>query len=61
MDEASTWTKKINHPSEVQKMGDKVECIVMDIDKEKRRISLSMKQPSSPATWCPRPWLPWAT
>jgi transcriptional accessory protein Tex/SPT6 len=34
---------KINHPSEVLKKGDKVECIVMAIDKEKRRISLSMK------------------
>jgi small subunit ribosomal protein S1 len=38
-----SWTKKINHPSEVLKKGDKVECIVMAIDKEKRRISLSMK------------------
>jgi small subunit ribosomal protein S1 len=38
-----SWTKKINHPSEVLKKGDRVECIVMAIDKEKRRISLSMK------------------
>jgi small subunit ribosomal protein S1 len=38
-----SWTKKINHPSEILKKGDKVECIVMAIDKEKRRISLSMK------------------
>jgi len=38
-----SWTKKINHPSEVFKKGDKVECIVLAIDKEKRRISLSMK------------------
>ncbi len=38
-----SWTKKINHPSEVLKKGDKVECIVLAIDKEKRRISLSMK------------------
>ena len=38
-----SWAKKINHPSEVLKKGDKVECIVMAIDKEKRRISLSMK------------------
>ncbi len=41
-----SWTKKINHPSEVLKKGDKVECIVMAIDKEKRRISLSMKHTS---------------
>jgi small subunit ribosomal protein S1 len=38
-----SWTKKINHPSEILKKGDRVECIVMAIDKEKRRISLSMK------------------
>jgi small subunit ribosomal protein S1 len=38
-----SWTKKINHPSEVLKKGDQVECIVLAIDKEKRRISLSMK------------------
>ncbi len=38
-----SWTKKINHPSEALKKGDQVECIVLAIDKEKRRISLSMK------------------
>jgi small subunit ribosomal protein S1 len=38
-----SWTKKINHPSEILKKGDRVECIVMAIDKDKRRISLSMK------------------
>jgi len=38
-----SWTKKINHPSEVVKKGDNVEAIVLAIDKEKRRISLSMK------------------
>jgi small subunit ribosomal protein S1 len=38
-----SWTKKVNHPSEILKKGDAVECIVLAIDKEKRRISLSMK------------------
>jgi len=38
-----SWTKKINHPSEMVKKGDKVECVVLAVDKEKRRISLSMK------------------
>ncbi len=38
-----SWTKKVNHPSEILKKGDVVECIVLAIDKEKRRISLSMK------------------
>jgi small subunit ribosomal protein S1 len=38
-----SWTRKVNHPSEILKKGDTVECIVLAIDKEKRRISLSMK------------------
>lgn len=38
-----SWTKKVNHPSEILKKGDVVECIVLAIDKDKRRISLSMK------------------
>ena len=38
-----SWTKKINHPSEMVKKGDKVECVVLAVDKEKRRISLSLK------------------
>ncbi|MCE9637636.1 MAG: 30S ribosomal protein S1 [Planctomycetes bacterium] len=39
-----SWTKRINHPSEVVKVGDKVEVIVLDINKEKKEISLGMKQ-----------------
>ena len=38
-----SWTKKITHPNEMVKKGDKVECVVLAVDKEKRRISLSMK------------------
>jgi small subunit ribosomal protein S1 len=38
-----SWTKKIQHPSEMLKKGDKVECIVLAVDREKRRISLSIK------------------
>lgn len=38
-----SWTKKINHPSELVKKGDRVECVVLAVDREKRRISLSMK------------------
>jgi small subunit ribosomal protein S1 len=38
-----SWTKKINHPSEILKKGDKVELVILAVDKEKRRISLSMK------------------
>jgi len=39
-----SWTKKINHPSEVLKKGDEVDAIVIDIDKANQRISLGVKQ-----------------
>ncbi len=39
-----SWTKRINHPSELVNPGDKVEVIVLDIDLEKQEISLGMKQ-----------------
>lgn len=38
-----SWTKKITHPSELVKKGDRVECVVLAVDRDKRRISLSMK------------------
>jgi small subunit ribosomal protein S1 len=39
-----SWTKRIQHPSEVMKKGDKVEVKVIKIDHENRRISLGYKQ-----------------
>ena len=39
-----SWTKRINHPSEILAVGQKVEVIVLDINKEKKEISLGMKQ-----------------
>jgi small subunit ribosomal protein S1 len=39
-----SWTRKINHPSEVFKKSDEVEAIVIDIDKVNQRISLGIKQ-----------------
>src|SRR6202166_3307578 len=39
-----SWTRKINHPSEVCKKGDEVEAEVIDIDKTNQRISLGIKQ-----------------
>jgi small subunit ribosomal protein S1 len=39
-----SWTKRINHPSELLTVGEKVEVIVLDINKEKKEISLGMKQ-----------------
>lgn len=39
-----SWTRKINHPSEMLKKGDEVEAVVIDIDKSAQRISLGIKQ-----------------
>jgi small subunit ribosomal protein S1 len=39
-----SWTRKINHPSEVLKKNDEVDAIVLDIDKVNQRISLGVKQ-----------------
>ena len=38
------WTNKNIHPSKVVQLGDEVEVMVLDIDEERRRISLGMKQ-----------------
>jgi small subunit ribosomal protein S1 len=39
-----SWTRKINHPSEVLKKGDEVEACVLAIDKSNQRVSLGIKQ-----------------
>ena len=39
-----SWTKRINHPSEVVTAGEEVEVVVLDIDKDKQEISLGIKQ-----------------
>ncbi len=39
-----SWTRKINHPSEMLKKGQEVEATVLGIDKANQRISLGMKQ-----------------
>ncbi|HEY3373107.1 MAG TPA: 30S ribosomal protein S1 [Prolixibacteraceae bacterium] len=39
-----SWTKKIKHPSEFTSIGSEIEVIVLDIDKENRRLSLGHKQ-----------------
>ena len=39
-----SWTRKINHPSEVLKKGDEVEAVVLAIDKANQRVSLGIKQ-----------------
>ena len=39
-----SWTRKVNHPSEVLKKGDEVEAIVLEVDPSQQRISLGLKQ-----------------
>jgi small subunit ribosomal protein S1 len=39
-----SWTKKIRHPGEVVKKGDKIEVVILGIDVDQRRISLGHKQ-----------------
>jgi len=45
-----SWTKRINHPSELVSIGDQIEVQVLNINKEKQEISLGMKQVQ------PNPW-----
>ena len=39
-----SWSKKINHPSEFCKAGEEIEVVVLEIDKDNRRLSLGHKQ-----------------
>ena len=45
-----SWTQHIQHPSEVMKIGDIVEAIVLDVDKDEQKISLGLRQA------IPDPW-----
>lgn len=39
-----SWTKKFNHPGEALQKGQEVRCVVLEVDEEKHRISLGIKQ-----------------
>ena len=39
-----SWTKKINHPSEVLRKGAEIDCVVLKVEQEKQRITLGLKQ-----------------
>ncbi len=45
-----SWTKRVKHPSEVLKKGDKVKAVILAIEPENRRLSLGMKQ-LEPDVW----------
>ena len=39
-----SWTKKINHPSEIVKKGEKIKTVILSVDQEKKRVALGLKQ-----------------
>ncbi len=39
-----SWTKRPSHPSEMVKVGDEVECIILSVDRENQKIALGIKQ-----------------
>ncbi len=41
-----SWTRKINHPSEVLEKGEEVDAVVLEVDPDNKRISLGLKQAS---------------
>ena len=45
-----SWTKRVKHPSEVLKKGDRVKAIILAIESDKRRLSLGVKQ-LQPDVW----------
>lgn len=45
-----SWTRKVNHPSEVLEKGQKVDAVVLEVDASNQRISLGMKQ-AMPDPW----------
>ncbi|MFP4392665.1 MAG: 30S ribosomal protein S1 [Desulfohalobiaceae bacterium] len=45
-----SWTRKLRHPSQMVHVGDEVDVVILNVDAEKKRISLGMKQVR------PNPW-----
>jgi small subunit ribosomal protein S1 len=42
-----SWVRKVNHPSEMLSKGDKVKCVVLSVDQDRKRIALGLKQMAS--------------
>ncbi len=45
-----SWTRKLRHPSQMVRVGDEVDVVILGVDEDKKRISLGMKQVK------PNPW-----
>ncbi len=39
-----SWTKKLTHPNEMLKKGETIKCVVLEVDREKQRVALGLKQ-----------------
>jgi small subunit ribosomal protein S1 len=42
-----SWVRKVGHPSEVVNKGDKITCVVLDADRDRKRVALGLKQMAS--------------
>jgi small subunit ribosomal protein S1 len=42
-----SWVRKVGHPSEILNKGDKVECVVLSVDRDRKRVALGLKQITS--------------
>ena len=42
-----SWVRKVGHPSEVVTKGDKVKCVILNVDQERKRVALGLKQMAS--------------
>jgi len=42
-----SWVRKVSHPSEVVNKGDQVTCVVLNVDQERKRVALGLKQMAS--------------
>ena len=45
-----SWTKHVHHPSDLLKVGEEIECVILSIDREERKMSLGIRQLT------PDPW-----
>src|SRR5438105_9819563 len=39
-----SWVRKVGHPSEVVSKGEKVKCVILNVDQERKRVALGLKQ-----------------
>ncbi|HEV3258609.1 MAG TPA: S1 RNA-binding domain-containing protein, partial [Gemmataceae bacterium] len=42
-----SWVRKVGHPSEVVSKGEKVKCVILNVDQERKRVALGLKQMAS--------------